>query len=133
VDAYKEAMLRVGQPVSMSSSGLYQVNAASELSVAQKTMSFFTADVCQLPEEGLCVMKLLLLLLLETDSLSAWGHRVVVVTALGQQVAPSILNMGLFALACLKPVRVAPTGCQGCHLSGFPYIEAITRDVECNS
>jgi hypothetical protein len=28
---------------------------------------------------------------------------------------------------------VAPTGCQGCHLSGFPYIEAITRDVECNS
>jgi hypothetical protein len=86
-------------------------------------------DVSELPEERLCFMKLLFLLLLETGSLSPWGDRVVVVTALGQQGAPSILNMGLFVLGCLKPVCVVSTGCQGHHLSGFLYIKAITRDV----
>jgi hypothetical protein len=86
-------------------------------------------DVSKLPDEGHYFTKLLLLLLLETGPLSPWGDRVVVVTALGQQGAPSILNMGLFEPGCLKPVRVVSTGCQGRHLGGFLCIKAITRDV----
>lgn len=73
-------------------------------------------------------MKLLLLLLLESRSLPPSGHSVVVVTALGQQGAPLISIASLVVLACLKPVRVVRTRCQGCHFIGFLYIEAITHD-----